>query len=282
MNFFNKLPTITYDGNLSRNIMARARFTDATKANSRLFLPYTATGEERVDVLSNQYYGSPGYSWLIWFANETIDPYYDMALDPYDLDVYIIAKYGSITTAQRKIKHYKTNWESDINGITVNAYDSLKPGTQKYWEPILDYNLNVKGYKRKQEDQFLNTNRVCIFTLTSAAEFIPGEEIQLQTNSGVYGFVTYVDGATVGLQHMTGAFPVAGIVVGKESGAQGTIITVNNYAATTAAHDDARYWTSVTFYDYEVDLNEKKKEIVLLDALQKRNAEQELIRVMNR
>jgi hypothetical protein len=282
MNFFNKMPTITYDGNLSRNIMARAKLSDSTKANSRLFLPYTTAGEDRVDTLSNQYYGSPGYTWLVWLANDTIDPYYDMALNEYDLEQYIIMKYGSIATAQRKIKHYKSNWESEPDGIAVDVYDTLINGTQKYWEPVLDSYLNVKGYRRKQEDQFLNTNRVGIITVDDSSIFKVGEEIQQANNSNVYGFATYTGDGQIGVQHLKGIFQINTTIVGKESGAQAIIRAANSFVSTTAAFDDSRYWQAVSYYDYEVDLNDKKKEIVLLDAMQKNKAEQELTRIMNR
>lgn len=282
MNFFNKLPTITYNGNLARNIMARAKLSDSTKANSRLFYPYTTSGEERVDNLSHQYYGSPGYSWLIWFANETIDPYYGMALSEYDLEQFIINKYGSIGLAQRKIAHFKINWKEDETRITAALYNSFSTGEQKYWEPVLDYNLNIKGYKRKQDDQILNTNRISsIAVVNSSGTFKQGEEIRVNGDSSKYGFCTYTDETNITLQHVEGIFGISNTVIGIESGASAVVTSVNNLLSTTSAFTEPRYWIPVTYYDYEVELNEKKKEIVLLDAMKKNAAEQELNRVMN-
>jgi hypothetical protein len=262
--------------------MARAKLSDATKSNNRLFFPYTYSREQRTDTISNQYYGTPSYTWLIWFANETIDPYYDMALSEYDLEQLIITKYGSIEIAQRKIVHYKINWETDNGVLSIDSFNSLQSGVQKYWEPVLDYNLNVKGYARKREDQKLNTNRVGTLTVTSnTGAFIIGEEIQQVGDSTVYGFCTYTDTSNITLQHLQGVFDDGVTVFGKESNAQAVIGVANNFAATSAAYENSAYWTPVTCYEYEVDLNEKKKEIVLLDAMQAGRAEQELIRVMN-
>lgn len=282
MNFFNKLPVITYGDNLARNIMSRAKLSDATKSNNRLFFPYTLSGEQRADTLSNQYYGDPGYTWLIWFANETIDPYYDVALSEYDLEQFIIMKYGSIEIAQRKISHYKINWETDDRLISVAIFNGLQTGVQKYWQPVLDYNLNVKGYTRKREDQKINTNRMGTLTITSnTAAFILGEEIQQVGDSTVYGFCTYTDTSNITTQHLQGSFTAGATVFGKESNAYATVVTANNFAATTAAYENSSYWTPVTYYEYELDLNEKKKEIVLMDATQAGRAEQELTRIMN-
>jgi hypothetical protein len=281
MNFFNKIPTITYEGKMARNIMARAKLSDSTKNSNQLFFPYTNSGEVRADTLSHQYYKKAGYSWLIWFANEVIDPYYDMALSAYDFDQFIINKYGSIEVAQRKIAHYKLNWESSDADITIEAFNGLQTGTKKYWEPVLDYNLNVKGYTRKQDNQTLNTNRVGSINFSNASgKFILGEEIQQQGDATIYAFCTYADESTLTLQHMQRSFKAESTIIGKESGAQATITAVNNFLATTAAYTNSTYWSPVTYYDYEYELNENKKQIILMDAMQAGRAEQELLRVM--
>lgn len=282
MNFFNKLPTITYNNNMAKNILARAKLSDATKANSRLFLPYTTSGEERVDTISAQYYGSPGYTWLIWFANDTVDPYYGMALSEYDLEQYIITKYGSIAAAQRKIIHYKNNWESDKAVISADAFNNMKAGTQKYWSPILDYNLNVSGYARKQDDQILNTNRIAQITISnSTGDFKVGEEIQSVTDTNIYGFCTYSDSSTITIQHVSGSFATDMTVFGKESGTQANVVSANNRVSVTSAYNDSYYWSPVTGYDYEIEQNEKKKTILLMDAMQAGQADYELKRVMD-
>jgi hypothetical protein len=283
MNFFNKLPTITYDGKMARNIMSRAKLSDATKNNNQLFFPYTNSGEVRADTLSHQYYKNAGYSWLIWFANEVIDPYYDMALNAYDFDRFIAAKYDSIEIAQRKIAHYKLNWEASTADITIDTFNNLQDGTKKYWEPILDYNLNVKVYTRKKDNQILNTNRVGTITISNAiGTFIQGEEIQQQGDATIYGFCTYADDTTLTVQHLQRLFSTATTIIGKESGASATVATVNNFLATTAAYTNSNYWSPVTYYDYEYELNENKKQIVLMDAMQASRADQELIRIMNK
>lgn len=282
MNFFNKIPTINYDNNMARNILARAKLSDATKANSRLFLPYTTSGEERIDTLAQQYYGSANYTWLIWFANETIDPYYGMALNEYDLEQYIITKYGSIDIAQRKIIHYKNNWETDPTKLTVDIFNSMQSGAQKYWAPVLDYNLQVKSYTRKQDNQILNTNRLASINIIGATgDFKVGEEIRDADDATIYGFCTYSDGSTITVQHVSGSFDTDMTVVGKESGSQATVIDANNTLSVTSAYTEAIYWSPVTAYDYEVALNESKKTIVLMDAMYAGQADQDLKRVMN-
>lgn len=280
MNFFNKIPTITYNNNQARNIMARAKLSDATKANSKMFFPYTMTEADRVDTLSNSYYGSPKYGWLVWFSNDTIDPYYDLPLSELELMDFIISKYGSIEMAQRKVAYFKTNWEDQADlKITQANYDNL--GEAKiYWKPILDYNLNVLGYMRKQEDEFMNTNRMATMTVIDVqGTFKINEEIQVDGTN--YGFNVSSDGSTIVLQHVYGFFYQGDTLVGKESGATAKINSVENVIATTMAYKHSSYWKAVSYYDHELMQNEKKKNIQLLDAQLAFNAEQDLKRTMD-
>lgn len=280
MNFFNKIPTITYNNNLARNIMARAKLSDTTKANSKLFFPYVMNEADRIDHLSNSYYGSPNYTWLIWFANETIDPYYDLPLSELELIDFIASKYGSVEMAQRKIAYFKNNWEDDQTTITTSAFESITDGGKKYWQPMLDYNLNVLGYKRKQEDQYLNTNRMASFDVTNVTgTFKAGEEIQKDGTN--YGFHVSSDSTTVVIQHVYGYFYIGDTIVGKESGATATIVTAQNVISTTSAYSQSNYWKAVSYFDHELYENDKKKKILLLDAQQATRAEQELKRVMD-
>lgn len=279
MNYFNKLPLITYNNNVAVNIMARAKLSDEIKGDRRLFLPYTISEGDRSDLLAQAYYGNPGYSWLVWYSNEVIDPYYDLPLTELDLQDLIISKYGSIELAQRKIIHYRTNGKNDDRVLAINEYSNLPYGQQKYWEPVLDYLLNVKQYKRKDEVQIISTNRLASISITGlTGEFKIGEEVQY--NGTNYGFCTFSSAAELTVKNVTGQFTIDTVITGRESGAQATIIACNNTLSTTQAYDEAIYWEAVSYYDYEIEENEKKKEILLMDNRYSTQVEQDLKRLM--
>lgn len=280
MNYFNKIPTIIYDNHLARNIMARAKLSDNTKSNSRLFFEYTMTESDRVDHLSNLYYGNPAYTWLIWFSNNTIDPYYDMPLSELDFHDFIVSKYGSIELSMRKIIHYKNNWNDDNTVLSISAYNSISDATKKYWSPILDYNLSVKSYRRKTEDQTLSTNRIGMLTINNVSGvFVDGEEINHDLNN--YGFSVGYDAGIMYVNNISGAFSSGHIITGRESGATALVVEADNIVSTTSAYTESYYWSAVSYYDYEYQLNESKKNIRLMDAQQTNVAEQELKRVMD-
>lgn len=282
MNYFDKLPSIVYDGHTVKNLLARAKLADSTKANRMAFYPYTMDSSiDRVDVLSNNYYDSPGYAWLIWMANDVVDPYYDLPLSEDDFFGFIMKKYGSLETAMRKVKCYRSNWYWNTEQrLTIAEYNGLAPAFKKYYEPVvLTDDYLVQSYRRRQEDTILSTNRVVTINLsTSTGTFKVGEEIAVDGTN--YGFCTYSSNTVVSVQHVTGAFNTGNAIVGKESGATGTVST-SRIISQTLASTEASYWTPVTFFEYEQELNEMKKEIQLLDIRYKAQAEADLKRIMS-
>lgn len=277
MNYFDKLPTITYNNNLAKNLLARARLSDQVRKQKTAFYPYTMEGNDRIDNLSNLYYDNPGYSWLIWLTNNTIDPYYDLPLSEEDLYSHIVSKYGSFDLAQRKIKLFRTNWYDNVDDeLTVQQFEALASSYKKYYEPVLDNVLNVSKYVRKRRDETVATNKIISATISSVTgTFKVGEEIRVDGTN--YAFATYVSATSLTMQHVIGT--ISGTVTGQESGASATIGTVTTLSETLAVQDNA-FWSPVTFLEYEQDLNEAKKQIRLLDIRFASQAESDLRRIM--
>jgi hypothetical protein len=278
MNYFDKLPTITYANNLVKNIMSRSRLSDSIKSNQTAFYPYTMDADDRIDTLSNLYYENPGYTWLIWLTNDVIDPYFDLTLNDDDFNDHITSKYGSYDLAARKIKVYRNNWYDNIDvSITPTQFNSLANGTQKYYEPILDNVLNVARYVRKRHDDIIATNKIQSIAISSVTgTFEVGEEVQ--TNGTNYAFVTHVSNTALTVQHITGT--LSGTITGQESGATATVGTITTILQPISAVD-APFWSPVTFLEYEQDLNEAKKVIKLLDVRYASQAVNDLKRTMS-
>jgi hypothetical protein len=278
MNYFNKIPTIIYDGQVAKNLLARAKLSDQTIKNKNSFYPYIMDDTDRADTISQHYYEKPGYTWLIWMANNTIDPYYSLALTEDDFNNHIISKYGSQAKAMRKIAFYRTKFNSETR-ISVSQYSALIPRFMKYYEPVLDAYGAIIEYKRKVDQDITNTNKIITLSLSNVnKQLTVGEEVQVDGIN--YAFVTLVDGNTISCQHVNGTFASGNIITGKESGATATVVSATTVIE-TIAFTDAAYWEAISQYDYERELNEEKKEVNLLDARYKSQAESELKRLMS-
>lgn len=281
MNYFNKLPTISYQGQLVKNLLARAKLSDETRSNNLVFQKYTTEDSDRVDLLANDYYDSPGYSWLVWFSNDTIDPYYGLALSERDFQDYIKTKYGSIEAASRKIVQFRLNWDLLDNEVTPAEFQLL--GTRKkYYTPILNEYLQTSRYVVKQDETAVTTNVVVKVTFSEVSgAFVPGEEIR--KSSSVYGYVgteaTDDSLLVYNVVQLGSVFLPGDVLTGVESNATLTVESVD--IITKAIPDDElSFWQPVSAYDLEVEENERKKNIKLLDARYKDTAEAELKRLM--
>lgn len=277
MNYFEKLPTITYNNNLVKNLLARAKLSDSIRKQKSNFYPYTMDSVDRIDNLANLYYDQPGYTWLIWLTNNTIDPYFDLPLSEEDLFQHIKSKYGSFDIAARKIKLYRSNWYDNTDDtLSVQQFDALNPSFKKYYQPVLDNGLRINNYKRKRQDDTVSTNKIISANITAVqGTFVVDEEIR--TGVQDFAFSTHISASAITMQHVTGT--ISGTITGQVSGATATVSSVTTLVQTVAV-TDSPFWSPVTFLDFEQELNEAKKIIRLLDVRFTGQADSDLRRVM--
>lgn len=105
--YFSQFPKINYFNVLATNLTLRSIFIDKLKLNSSVFYPYVIREGETADGIATWYYGSPEFDWLIYFANNIIDPHTQWPKTYGQFENFIIKKYGSIETAKSNIEFYR-------------------------------------------------------------------------------------------------------------------------------------------------------------------------------
>ena len=93
MKYFENFPEVVYDGKLVKDITRRNRFVRGLQNNPLLYMPYTVEEGERPEDIANFYYGSVDYSWLVYMANNIIDPYYEWPMNTQTFNDYMVDKY---------------------------------------------------------------------------------------------------------------------------------------------------------------------------------------------
>jgi hypothetical protein len=94
LKYFSYFPKIEYGDELATNIMVRAKVRDILKQNASLFYNYRLSEGDRPDLLSDFFYGSSDYTWLIFYANDMYDPNHDWPLFNHQFLSYMEEKYG--------------------------------------------------------------------------------------------------------------------------------------------------------------------------------------------
>lgn len=95
--YFENFPIVEYNGKVMRDITRRNQLVKTLTTNPMLFLPYTVKQNERAEDIAQFYYGSVDYIWLVYMANQIIDPYYEWPMDEETFNNYLIAKYEELS-----------------------------------------------------------------------------------------------------------------------------------------------------------------------------------------
>ena len=268
--YFRKFPLINYRGIVGVNILKRVDFNTNVKDFYEAFYEYTMKDNDNVQHLAHDYYGEVDFDWLIYLANDIVDPYYGTPLDNINFSKFIKQKYGSIEEAQTRILTYKTNYEAYTDNIlSTAAYQALTGNIKKYWQPIVAP-TGVVGYSRSTEDLFITTNRVISLSFVSEQStlFQPLENIYIQNNLDQTATVCSANTTAIILKNIKGGFEKESnfTIVGKKSGAVAEL-DYDSYTLLqqTIPVDEEVYYGQYSYYKYESDLNEKKRDISLVE-----------------
>jgi hypothetical protein len=275
--YFDKFKKIYYANTLSIDITERAVVLNSVNQNPYLFYPYDISNEIRAEQIADRYYEDQYMSWLVYFGNKTIDPYYDWYLSEREFDAVLRKKYGQESyILQNKVKFYRNNWlDPGNNSIPPAVFDGLTDQLKRFWTPEYGENGKLIAYVRKQEDWVINTNGWRQYTSTETCNtFIKDEivDIVFDQNHTGQGQVLICNSTSVTLQHYSG-FTVANSTVtisgssylqGQESNTIVSFATSKNMLDNIPLEEYV-YWTPVSIYEYENELNSRNKNIRLID-----------------
>lgn len=118
--WFRNHPLVEYRGVVSRNVMLRAALARGVLEKYGVFYPYRVKDWERPDTIAFDYYGDSRFAWLVYLANDVIDPYTDWPMCDADFNAYIADKYGSYEQAVTKLHHYES--DTVLHWMTPETY----------------------------------------------------------------------------------------------------------------------------------------------------------------
>jgi len=169
MNYFKFFPTVSYNGKSVVNITRRTAIQQQLYSSPIEFLSYTIADGEKPEDIALYYYGDIGKTWLVFMANNIIDPVSQWPLSNDDFDKMIIKKYsaqakainsayvgnGVINWTQNASLTSNILWYQNVenNRISKDTYllnADLGLITAGDWFPvrIYDYELELNENKR--------------------------------------------------------------------------------------------------------------------------------------
>jgi hypothetical protein len=273
--YFSNFPLALYANTFCVDIVRRVAISDKVKNNIFAYYPYEMKSHQRPDTIADKYYNNPYFSWLVYFANQTIDPYYDYPLDDQTFLQFIDEKYGGEANAKQLILYWQLNWaENNDEEITSEYFNTNLPEPlKKYYDPVYGEGTRILFYRRRQEDWKASTNRVVTFLIENAnGTFQNDEPIRLHTDANTSvanAYVMFANSSQVMVKHVLGNTILSNtnteFVVGMNSNATANAIQTI-YVQNTLSQDEQVYWSPMYAWDYETNENEKRKFIYIIDS----------------
>ena len=127
MSYFSKFPIAVIDFSqlgeekqeyLISDIITNVRLKSNLLQNLTYYEEYDIQHGETPEMISEKFYGTPLYHWVIMLTNERYDYINDFPMQQKSLEAYIEEKYGA---SQDSIRHYVTTDGYIVNSDFVNA-----------------------------------------------------------------------------------------------------------------------------------------------------------------
>lgn len=175
-NYFSYLPNIEIsertakssflDQNVIKNIYRRVSVRDDLAKYIFAYDNYVVNDGERPDSVSNKFYGTPEYDWIIILCNRYTNLYEEWPMDTPSLEDYLERKYGS---KLYDVVQYETDEIQDTKqnilipkGTIVNAnftfttYEGITHGLNKI-KSLTNYDIEQRKNERKKEIKILKS-----------------------------------------------------------------------------------------------------------------------------
>ena len=271
-NFFDKFPLVRYtvdkgllnEYDTVRNVLFRIGIIkDVMERNIDAYYYHIVRDSDKPETLAEKVYGDAQAHWLILYANNIYDPYYDWPMDEKSFEKYLIKKYGSIAWAKTNYHHY----EKVVTRENPFAQTTMTTRFEVNENVLTDGVLTLSNYSTN----FL-VNEIVFVGPSNAANTFSGNvrswsnsngQIVLANTSGKVAPIQYLNGVTSSANGMvyTIDFPSAPMDA-YNTLTDTTDFATYNVAGRTVFETISR--NKVSYYDYEEELNESKRLIKII------------------
>jgi hypothetical protein len=306
--FFSTYPKTIINNRLITDLTARAAIRQKYSDRLSIYYPYALQEGDTPEIIAAKYYGDPERHWIVMLANDTINPFFDFALDYQVFDRYLNDKYKNEANSvnQWADSTWRGQWNTNqyfvANTVIVSntAFICNKTHTptvflddlkKNYWTRILDgvywkdeWQENM-DYNKNDVVRHNNTIYICtqdnLDNANNNITFSDANYWKTYSNGAEYAAVTtYGYRATTSVfDSNTNATTENTIFIDKKSYNGEYDDDVFNYASEVKESGNITKTTSkerISIYQYEQELNESKREIKLIREEYVPQLEQEL------
>lgn len=257
--YFRYFPTTTYLNRVVTDITRRVKIIEDLRADPYAFLPYTIKEGDRAEDVARYYYGDENRVWMVYLSNNIVDPYTQWPLSNSDLEKTVLKKYS-----RDPVKFSSSDIDASVISMTAHGFSTTDPvvytSSGSVASPLVNgttyYVIKVDDNRVRLATSAANAKVGTSITLTGTG----GTSQSLELNAEVFINSTTIDTNILYAENIT---------------TPGIFASTDTYLAYPAQ------WRPVRVYEYEIDLNESKRTIWLVNNLYANQLEQDLIRSFN-
>lgn len=170
--YFSFFPKVQYNGKEAVNISKRVKVLEFLYGKNADYLAYTISDGEKAEDIAYYYYGDIGKVWLVYLANNIIDPYSQWPLNNSEFEAMLMTKYKaqsgargyniiawtqntSITTNIVYYENYE-NPDLKISKDTFTLNSNLQLINAAEWYPVRYYDYEVELNENKRNIFLVN------------------------------------------------------------------------------------------------------------------------------
>ena len=113
-----------------KNLFRRGKLREDIFGNLSFFTKYSIIGDERPDNVAFKFYGDENLDWVVLISNNILNIQTEWPLEQNTFDNILLEKYGSFENLNA-VKYYKTKELKDSLGVTIIPADVILPPTLK-------------------------------------------------------------------------------------------------------------------------------------------------------
>lgn len=271
-NFLDKFPLVRYtvdkqllsEFDTVRNVLFRIGIVkDVMEQNVDAYYFYAIRDSDRPETLAEQIYGSAEAHWIILYANNIYDPYYDWPMDQRTFEKYIIKKYGSLEWAKTNYHHYEKVITRENPFAQVTATFKYEVNDKKLTDGILTIIDTEFDY---------GIGEIAYIGPSNVSNTFSGQ-VMAWSNANGYIVLANTSGSAKPYQFLIGASSAANGTVLKTDipaapmDAYNTLVDTTDFSTYEVAGRTVFETISrdrVSYYDYEERLNEDKRQIKII------------------
>lgn len=263
VNYFKNFPTTTYNDYTVTDITRRVKIIETLRQDPYAFLPYTVKDGDRPEDIAYYYYGDMGKVWMVYLANNIIDPYTQWPMSNDNLAKTLTAKYSRVDVTFSK---------SDVT-IGSNKIYIVNHGF-KTTDPLFYSGTTVTGLTNGSSYYVIFVDADHIKLASSATNAINGNSVNITSvSTGTCTLSFNVE------KYIYDTQITSNIVYYRNVNDSSLMITADTYRLDNTIIGSE--WTAIRVFDYEHELNESKRSIWLINTQYANRLQTDLYKVIN-